>query len=137
MPATPGDYEFRLFENGGYTRIATSTAVTVGPASTEPPTDPPPASLPSLDVSATVVNGGNSVTVTLNDGPGNNYDWLALASVDDPDSSYLQWIYISPGATTATWTVTMPATPGDYEFRLFENGGYTRIATSPTVVVSL
>ena len=31
----------------------------------------------------------------------------------------------------------MPALPGDYEFRLFENGGYTRIATSPTVVVSL
>jgi hypothetical protein len=29
----------------------------------------------------------------------------------------------------------MPATLGDYEFRFFENGGYTRLATSPTVTV--
>jgi hypothetical protein len=137
MPATPGDYEFRLFENGGFTRIATSTAVAVGSAPTEPPTDPPPTSPPSLDVSATAVIGGDTVTVLLIDGPGNNYDWLALASVGDSNSSYLQWIYVNPGATTATWTVTMPATPGDYEFRLFENGGFTRIATSRTVVVSL
>jgi hypothetical protein len=129
MPATPGDYEFRLFENGGFTRIATSPTVTVGSAPSEPPPDPPPPTA-ALDVSATAVNGGDAVTVTLSDGPGNSYDWLALAGTGDPDTTYLQWIYVSPGAT-----VTMPATPGDYEFRLFENGGFTRIATSPTVVV--
>jgi hypothetical protein len=136
MPATPGDYEFRLFENGGFTRIATSPTVTVGSAPSEPPPDPPPPTA-ALDVSATAVNGGDAVTVTLSDGPGNSYDWLALAGVGDPDTTYLQWIYVSSGATSATWTVTMPATPGDYEFRLFENGGFTRIATSPTVVVGL
>jgi hypothetical protein len=214
MPATPGDYEFRLFRDGGFTRLATSPTVTVqalapsiasisptkvrafGPGFTLTVTgaDFVPASEiqingvrratsyvrsteltatlsasdlattaasiditvftpqpggglsnamplilthPSLTASSSSVDPGDPITVTLNDGPGNNYDWLALASVDDPDSSYLQWIYVSPGATTATWTVTMPATPGDYEFRLFENGGFTRIATSPTVVVSL
>jgi subtilisin family serine protease len=137
MPATPGDYEFRLFENGGYTRIGTSPTVTVEAAPPEPPPEPPPDPPPPavLDVSATAVNGGDSVTVTLSDGPGNGSDWLALAGVGDPDTTYLQWIYVGAGATTATWTVTMPATPGDYEFRLFENGGYTRIATSPTVTV--
>jgi subtilisin family serine protease len=135
MPATPGDYEFRLFENNGYTRLATSPTVTVGSAPPEPPPDPPPP--PALDVSTTAVNGGDAVTVTLSDGPGNNNDWLALAGVGGPDTTYLQWIYVSAGATTATWTVTMPATPGDYEFRLFENNGYTRLATSPTVVVGL
>ena len=76
------------------------------------------------------------MTVTLSGGPGNSYDWLALAGVGDPDTTYLQWAYVSAGATAATWTVTMPATPGDYEFRLFENGGFMRIATSPTAVVS-
>jgi hypothetical protein len=131
MPATPGDYEFRLFENGGYTRLATSPTVTVGSAPPEPPPDPPPV----LDVSTTAVNGGEAVTVTLSDGPGNSSDWLGLAAVGDPDRTYLQWTYVSSGATMATWTVTMPATPGDYEFRLFENGGYTRLATSATVVV--
>ena len=136
MPATPGDYEFRLFDNGGYTRIGTSPTVTVGAAPPEPEPPPDPTPIPAvLDVSTTAVNGGDAVTVTLSDGPGNSYDWLALAGVGDPDTTYLTWIYVSPGATTATWTVTMPATPGDYEFRLFDNGGYTRIGTSPTVTV--
>ncbi len=134
MPATPGDYEFRLFENGGYTRLATSPTVTVEAAAPEPPPDEPPPP-PSLEVSATAVNGGDSVTVTLSDGLGNAYDWLALAGVGDPDTTYLQWRYVGDGATTATWTVTMPGTSGDYEFRLFENGGFKRIATSPTVAV--
>jgi hypothetical protein len=30
----------------------------------------------------------------------------------------------------------MPMTPGNYEFRLFRNGGYTRAATSPPVTVT-
>ena len=29
----------------------------------------------------------------------------------------------------------MPATPGDYEFRLFENNGFTQLAVSPPVTV--
>ena len=136
MPATPGDYEFRLFENGGFTRIGTSPTVTVGSAPPEPEPPPDPTPTPAvLDVSTTAVNGGDAVTVTLSDGPGNSNDWLALAGVGDPDTTYLTWIYVSAGATTASWTVTMPATPGDYEFRLFENGGFTRIGTSPTVTV--
>jgi len=125
MPTTPGIYEFRLFENNGYTRLATSPSVTVAA--------PPP---PSLDVTATAVSGGDSVTVTLSDGPGNNSDWLALAAVGAPNNAYLEYVYVGSGATTATWTVNMPAAPGDYEFRLFANNTYTRISTSPTVVVS-
>jgi len=31
MPATAGSYEFRLFANDGYTLLATSNPVTVGP----------------------------------------------------------------------------------------------------------
>jgi hypothetical protein len=29
----------------------------------------------------------------------------------------------------------MPNPPGTYEFRLFLNNGYTRVATSPTITV--
>jgi hypothetical protein len=39
------------------------------------------------------------------------------------------------GVTNRTWTVTMPATPGQYEFRFFLNDGYQRSATSPPVIV--
>ena len=37
--------------------------------------------------------------------------------------------------TNRTWTVTMPSTAGQYEFRLFPNNGYTLAATSPVVRV--
>jgi hypothetical protein len=42
---------------------------------------------------------------------------------------------VGSGVSTRTWTVTMPSTPGTYEFRLFLNNGYTRGATSPPVTV--
>jgi hypothetical protein len=129
-PTTPGQYEFRFFPNGGYTPTATSPAVTV---SAPPP--PPPGSTPALAVSATTVSPGGQVTVTLTNGPGGAQDWFAFAAVGAPANSYLQWVYVGTGVTTRTWTVTAPTTPGQYEFRLFLNNGYTLSATSPAVTV--
>jgi hypothetical protein len=73
--------------------------------------------------------------VTLTNGLGGASDWLALAATGAPNTSYLQWTYVGSSVTTRTWTVTMPTTPGTYEFRLFPNNGFTRAATSPTVSV--
>jgi hypothetical protein len=133
MPSTPGTYEFRLFLNNGYVRAATSPTITVaaggggggggGGAG------------PQLAVSATSAAPGSQVTVTLSGGYGGATDWIALASTTAPDTNYLQYVYVGSGVTTRTWTVTLPTTPGTYEFRLFLNNGYTRAATSPTVVV--
>ena len=216
MPTTPGTYEFRYFLKNGYTRAATSPAVTVvAPPSPVPvltslsPTSAPvggasftltvngsgfvstsvvrwngadrtttfvssnqlratiPASdratvgtaqvtvfspapggglssplpftittAPMLTVSATSVPPGSSVTVTLTNGNGGAQDWLALATTSAPSSLTIQWIYVGPGVTTRTWTVTMPTSPGTYEFRYFLNNGYTRGATSPPVTVT-
>jgi subtilisin family serine protease len=124
MPGTGGTYEFRYFPNGGYTRAATSPPITV--AASAPP---------SLAVSAQSVNGGAAVTVTLTNGFGGTFDWLALASAGESNYSYIQWTYVTAGATTSAWTVTMPATAGTYEFRYFRDGGYTRNATSAAVTV--
>ena len=121
MPSTGGTYEFRLFLASGYVRAATSPPVTVTAAS------------PVLTVSTTTAVVGGSVTVTLTGGGGGATDWLALAAVGAANTTYLQWTYVGANVTTRTWTVTMPATPGAYEFRLFLNNGYTRAATSPTV----
>jgi subtilisin len=125
-PATPGAYEFRFFPNDTFTRAATSAAITVTP--------PPP---PALTVSATTVQPGTPVTVTLANGPGGATDWLGFAAVGTPDGpgKYIQWVYVGAGVTTRTWTVTVPAAPGQYEFRFFPNNTYTRLATSPTVTV--
>ncbi len=90
---------------------------------------------PALTVSATTVGPGASVTATLSNGSGGSGDWLALAATGAPNTSYLQWTYVGAGVTTRTWTVTMPTTPGTYEFRLFLNNGFTRAATSPTVTI--
>jgi len=73
--------------------------------------------------------------VTLTNGLGGSTDWLALAAVGAADATYLQWTYVGAGVTTRTWTVTMPTAPGQYEFRLFLNNGFTRAATSPPVTV--
>jgi subtilisin len=90
---------------------------------------------PVLTVSATTAAPGTPVTVTLTNGLGGLYDWLSFAPTTAPNTSYLTFIYIGGSTTSRTWTVTMPSTPGAYEFRLFLNNGYTRAATSPTVTV--
>jgi hypothetical protein len=120
----PGTYEFRLF-TGGYNRLATSAPIT---ATAGTP--------PVLTVSATTVARGAAVTVTLTNGYGGATDWLALAQTGSPATSYLQYTYIGGNVTTRTWTVTLPNTPGTYEFRLFPNNGYTVAATSPPITVN-
>jgi hypothetical protein len=215
MPASGGTYEFRLFLNNGYTRAATSPAITVTPASNPVPQltslspntavvgqlsftltvngsnftassivrwkgsdrpttyvsagqlkaaipagdvasigsaqvtvfSPTPgggtstASLfsivaaPVLSVSSTAVAPGGTAIVTLTGGLGGTTDWLAFAPATAPDTTFLQYVYVGAGTTTRTWAITVPVTAGAYEFRLFLNNGYTRAATSPTIMV--
>jgi YD repeat-containing protein len=82
---------------------------------------------------------GTNVTVFVG-GPGSSTDWLVLAPAGSSEGTYLSWQYLngsqtppSPGLTSATLTVTMPATPGDYEFRFYASNSWTRLATSTTV----
>ena len=126
-PTTAGDYEFRFLPNNGYVVTATSPPVTVHVS------PPPPA---TLDVDKTSVVAGDSVTVTVSGASGSASDWLALASVGSPDTAFVKWTYLAAGQTTFGWTTSMPTQAGDYEFRLYRDGGYTREATSPVVHVA-
>jgi subtilisin len=90
---------------------------------------------PTVTVSASTVAPGDQVTVTLTNGLGGTNDWLGLAATSAPDTSYLNWWPIGPGVTTKTWTIAMPTTGGTYEFRVFQNTGFTRVGTSPAVTV--
>ena len=101
-----------------------------GTSSALPFTIDPPA---TLTPSATRVAPGGDVTVTLANGYGGATDWLALAATGTPDNTYLQQTLVGAGVTSRTWTVTMPATPGTYEFRLFVSD--LRKATSVAVTV--
>lgn len=137
MPTTAGEFEFRFFANNSLDQIAASSRVTV-----------------LAPVAALSVNGvlpptplsaapETAVAVGISGGPGNATDWVALARPGTPDSSYIAWKYLSdttspPGAglTAATLHFTLPAQFDTYEFRLFANNGFSRLATSTNVVVS-
>lgn len=90
---------------------------------------------PTLTIDTTTASPGASLTVTLTNGLGGPYDWLAFAPTTAGNGSYITFVYVGDGVTTRTWTVTAPPAAGTYEFRLFLNNGYTRVATSPTITV--
>jgi hypothetical protein len=90
---------------------------------------------PSLSVNPASVAPGGSVTATLTNSPGGSTDWLGLFQVGALDTSYLQWVWVGAGLTSRTWTVTLPTTPGQYEFRFFPNNGTVHTGTSPAVTV--
>jgi subtilisin family serine protease len=132
MPATPGNYEIRLLESGSYNVLATSATITVGDVIVEPPPD---GEGPSVDLSATTAGTGETLTVTLSGGPGNQYDWMVLVPVGAPSSAWLKMTFVPAYQTGMTWNVAMPASPGNYEIRLLENGSYNVLATSATITV--
>ena len=98
----------------------------------DPEPEPGPTTLtPSTNSAAP----GDAVTLTVADAPGGATDWLALANVDAPATTFLKFVYVGAGVTDRTWTVDMPQTSGEYEFRLFLNNGFTELAVSPPVTV--
>jgi subtilisin family serine protease len=135
MPQEPGTYEFRLFLNYGYEQAAVSAPVTVVAApEPEPEPEPEPAPVATLTVSTASAAPGAAVTVALANAPGGATDWLALAAVGSPSTSYVKFVAFA-NAPAGTWTVNMPQEPGTYEFRLFLNYGYEQAAVSAPVTV--
>jgi len=130
-PNAPGTYHIRWFDDGGWTRLATSSTITV--------LAPPP---PTLTLSATTVAPGGVFTLTVANGPGNPMDWVTMGLVTSADSAYSTWQFLNGtmvapavGLTNATLQFTAPLTPGAYQVRFFLNGGWSRLATSSTITV--
>jgi Calx-beta domain-containing protein len=130
-PNAPGTYHIRWFADGGWTRIATSSTITVlGPPA------------PTLTLSSTTVIRGGVFTLTVTNGPGNAMDWVTLGLVTSADINYYTWAYLNGtmvvpavGVTDATLQFTAPSTPGAYNLRFFLNGGWSKLATSATITV--
>jgi hypothetical protein len=132
MPLAPGTYNFRLFTNNTYQKLATSPTVTVQGST----------GAPTLTVSTTTATRGQNITVTLQNGPGNLKDWIGLHPTAAADTTFVDWKYLgglktlpATPLTAATLTFTMPSTAGTYNFRLFANGSYGKLSTSATVTV--
>ena len=63
-------------------------------------------------------------------------DWIALYKVGDPNTTYGSWQY-TQGATSGTFTVTTPTTAAKYEFRYLLQNGFTVVASSNIVPVTV
>jgi len=121
-PSTAGTYEFRMFRNNTWFKLGTSNVVTVIPL--------------SLTVSPASVSSGQSITVTFSGAPGNLKDFVAMyhTGVGDKEGYVTyQWLQ---GNTTGTLTFTAPSTAGTYEFRMFLNNTWKKLATSNSVTVA-
>ncbi|QPM67689.1 hypothetical protein [Atribacter laminatus] len=150
-PNTIGQYEFRLFRNGSYTKLATSNQVVVqngalnptptptplaGSSPTPTPTPTPPSTNNNSPLSASpsvIVPGGN-ITVNFTGAPGYYRDWIGLFKVGSNNYSRISYQYLR-GQKNGSLIFKAPNTIGQYEFRLFRNGSYTKLATSNQVVV--
>ena len=131
MPTVPGIYQFRLFANDTYTRLAASGMVTVSGGG-------------SLTASPSAVAPGGTVTVSWNNVSGAAVkDWIGRYAGGSGDVDYGDWKFTSsctqsPGGSaksSGSCTFTMPLSSGTYEFRLFANDSYTRLASSGPVMV--
>jgi hypothetical protein len=130
IPLVPGTYDLRLFASGSFTRLASTTVnePAVGPtAFSAAPT--------TLPAGATATINWTSIRTP------SATDWIGLYPVGAADSAFVDWKYVSctrtPASAIATGSCafTMPATSGNYEFRLFSNNTMTRFATSGAVTV--
>jgi hypothetical protein len=136
-PVAAGGYEFRLFADNGFGRLAPSASITV-------PASPARITVNGIAPPAPVqVLPGATVSVHVSDGPANGTDWIGLAASGTPDTGYIAWQYLNgltappaAGLAAADLSFTLPAIAGTYEFRLFTNNGFNRLATGPAVVAS-
>jgi hypothetical protein len=123
---TAGTYEFRLFRNNTYEKLATSNPVTV-------------AGLPTINASPTVVRPGDTLTVTYSNAPtsslqGYGIVWMDLYSLDQ--AVYYWKDYAQITQSNGTFYFTAPVDPGKYIFRITVDG-YWYYATSNTFEVKV
>jgi hypothetical protein len=128
------------------TTINPTPTVTSTPTITPTPTATPTAGPLGLTASPDrlLVGGTTNVTWSGITAPTSN-DWIGLFHATDYGNYYLDYRYIdaSCSGSSATYPFTsgtcqafpLPAVAGSYEFRLFSNGSYNRLAVSNVVTV--
>jgi hypothetical protein len=110
--------------------VSTSTAPNAAPKPGTGPAAGGSGSLaPALSIHAAASAPGEALHVDFSGAPGNARDWIGLYREEATDRAYLTWQYLD-GQRTGQLSFVAPAELGRYQFRLFENDGYSRLATS-------
>lgn len=125
----PGTYELRLFWNDTSVRVATSNTFTV--TGTLPTT-------PTLSSSPTSLQAGAWVNLTWGGvaNPTPN-DWIALYPIGADDTTWWNST-TTTGASSGSVPFELPShlAAGSYQFRLFANDTYTKLADGNTFTVT-
>jgi len=127
--------------------LSSNAAYTVGsPNSATVTITSDDAALSTVTVTPASIARGNAVTVTFNNSTvPTSTDWIGLYAAGTSDTAYLSWIYDSsctqtPGTSKASGSCQYPIPAnlpvGTYEFRLFTNDGFTRLAVSNSLTVN-
>ena len=93
----------------------------------------------SLVASPATAVPGSTVTASWTDlAASSSLDWIGLFAPGAPDTSFVTYRYTT-GSASGSVPFTIPASlaPGTYELRLFSNGGFTRLATSNNITVTV
>jgi len=123
-PSTAGTYEFRMFLNNTWKKLATSNTVTVS------------GSVTILQASPTTISQGDIISVYYSGAPGNSYDWVGMFEIGAENSKFIYRQFLW-GTTSDTLLFTAPQnTVSTYEFRLFRNNTYEKVATSNPVTIA-
>lgn len=122
-PQASGQYQFRIYLDSGYTKIGASQAFSVGEFA------------PAIGVSTANVKPGENVKVNFSNGSTSAGSWIGLYKSGSEDTAYISYQNTN-SAVTGEQQYTMPTEPGKYEFRIFKDSGYTKLATSSNVTVS-
>jgi len=88
---------------------------------------------PSVATDKTSYAGGDAITVTWADAPGNRFDWLGIYAKDDPAEDNYQYFFYVNSAVSGSLVLdkdmlgdALPA--GDYDVRLMRDDAYMRLA---------
>jgi hypothetical protein len=90
----------------------------------------PGAGAAALELGSGVVAPGAPIVVRFAGAPGNPRDWIGLYARGAEDRQFASWQYLE-GAAAGQRTFVAPNDLGAYEFRMFANDGYDRLAVSP------
>jgi len=89
----------------------------------------------TVSASPSTAAPGGTITISYSGAPGNARDWIGIYKTSANDRTWIGWKYLE-GNRAGTLTFNAPGDTGSYNFRMFENDGYTLLATSNAVTVS-
>jgi cysteine-rich secretory family protein len=132
------------------TVAAAPTATAVAPTPTAPIVAPAPTAtivrpMPTVSAAADSAARGNVVNVQWRGlEPASALDWIGLYQPGDADAAPISWLYVGCTLTpldarplgACNMYLPMSLAPATYEFRLFRENGYQRLAVSAPVHVS-